>query len=369
MEIFDLANQFDLQSVVFPDFVEATKIAASARWAIFADSVEAWKKTLDPAIWLTGSVAALVPGSFVIYKWWNYRNSRLPQRLNDLLVKDEKRLRDEARLALLQAVKTPNAARNSVTPPLFAEPMLKKTIRNLNWSGWMNPFPFASPEQELKLALVEIEQRLSFCDKSRDYCKKQEALAYIVKGAIAAARAGTPGVSPEKADRDNRAALHDFNRALEINPVDIEALGYVAHQQRVLGQDEQALASYHQLAALTLNSGEQAKLVNARSYRHIGEIREKQHERTNIGLRLTTARQNLDLAYLAIPSFARGQLEHAAIREVQARLARKDDAATLPTTYYSEARSVYEAILEKDGSNQEARDGYMRTKAALRELT
>ena len=368
MEIFDLANQLDLQSVAFLDFVEATKRAASARWSVFADLVEAWKKTLDPAIWLIGSVAALVPGSFAIYKWWNYRNSRLPQRLTDLLVRDEKRLREEARLALLQAVNTPSAARESVTPPLFTVPTLKKTIRNLNWSGWMNPFPFATAEQELELALVEIEQRLAFCDKSRDNCKKQEALAYIVKGALAVARAGQTGTSPENADRYNRKALNDFSRALEIDPDDLEAIEYLAHQQRVLRQDLPAIISYQRLIMLTQNGNDTLKLITARAYRHTGEILETQFDQTGIGLRLTNARQNLDMAYAAIPSFARGQLEHAAIREVQARLARKDAATILPKTYYSEARTVYEAILEKDNSNQNAKDGCERTKAALREL-
>jgi hypothetical protein len=368
MEVFDFAHQFVLQSLVASSVWETVKQAVWTQWQPLALEIESIKKTADPAIWLVGSVLALAPGSYVLYKWWYYRDSRLPLRLQELLEKDEARLRGEARVALLSAVNAPSAARATVTPPIFAVPTLKTTIRNLNWSGWRNPFPFATAERELETALDEIEKQLAFGEQSRINCKKQQAVAFIVKGAIAAARASQINATPESTDRDNRAALYDFGRALEIEPTDIEALEYFAHQQRVLGQDGPAISSFERLISLTESTNCEAKLVTARAYRYIGEILEKQYDATRVQLRLTTAKQRLESAFEALPTVAMGQIDHAAVRELQGRLAEKDGATQLPGIRYNQARTIYEAINDKDPTNKEAINGADRMKKALQDF-
>jgi tetratricopeptide (TPR) repeat protein len=369
MELIDFVQQLDLQSFDLFRFSEGFKEVAWVKWQPIAARIEAIKTTLDPAIWLVGSVLALVPGSYAIYKWWHFRDSRLPMRLNEMLARDESRLRPDARFALLQAAKSPSAKRVSVTPPIFAAPALKSTIRNLNWSGWRNPFPFATAERELEVALNEIEKQLAFGERSRENSRKQQAVAYIVKGAIAAARAGQPGITSESAEQCNRAALYDFSRALEIDNDDVEALEYLAHQQRVLGQDGPALSSYERLINLTVAPGSEAKLVTARAHRYIGEILENQFETSRINLRLTNAKQRLDSAFDALPAVAMGQIDHAAIREIQGRLAEKVGAIQLPETRYNQALSIYMDIKDRNPKDLEAFDGFNRVKQARQNFT
>ena len=39
------------------------------RWTEFTTWFEGMRKTIEPVTWVIGSVLALVPGSFALYKW------------------------------------------------------------------------------------------------------------------------------------------------------------------------------------------------------------------------------------------------------------------------------------------------------------
>lgn len=366
MDSGDWQSQLFLQVVGDIDFWPNLKKIVWEYWEPIALRVEAIKKTLDPAIWFVGSILALVPGTYAIYKWWHYRDSRLPLRLLELLEKEDSRLSQDARSAMLQAVKTPDAARANVTAPIFAVPALKTTLRNLNWASWRSPFPFDTAEAELASALSQIEQQLLFGEKSRAHFRRQQAVAYIVKGSISSARAVSQRATPESADQDNRKALYDFNRALDINPNDSEALEYVALQQRVLRMDSQALTSYERLIGLTQAAGAEGQLVSARAHRNIGEILEKQYDESRTGLRLTDARRRLEAAYAALPQSAVGTLDEAVIREAQGRLAEKDEAAQLPSTRYNQAIGIYSEIADRNPNDKVAVDGVRRVRAAVK---
>lgn len=355
-------NSVDFQSLTVPALWQLKWDALKFWWIDVSAEFELWRRTLDPAIWLLSSLLAMVPGGFVIYKWWNYRNSRLPERLALMLAKDEVRLREHARAALLQAVENPSAARAVVSPPIFAVPALKTCIRNIGWAGWINPFPFETADKELGDAIAEIEERLKFCEKSRADCRRQEATAYLVKGAIAAARAKQKASSKELSDRLDRDALNYFLRALEIDQNDTEALEYLAHQHRILGQHDLALSSFQRLAELTKNSGGESNLTTAKAYRHIGEILEKQHESSGVLRRLEKAKDFLEKALLALPPSARGQLDHAAIYEVTGRVEEKRGTTNLPLQNYLAAFAMYNALVEKNPDALEAKLGADRMK-------
>lgn len=367
MELVELLNAPGTYNWVPSADLVALKLALTPWWEVARQTVSGWKQEFDPFIWLLGSVLAMIPGTFVIYKWWHYRNSRLPERLNELLAKEELRLR-EARSALLKVVKHPTAVRASVAAPYFVVPALKQTVRNCNWAGWLSPFPFATAERELELALVEIEHQLDFCEKSRADTRRQEATAYVVKGAIAAARASRSSVTPQDFDHHNRVALNHFMRALEIDQNDIEALEYAAHQYRILDQHELALSSYARLISLTSNGNSDLQLVAARAHRYRAEIYEKKHALTKIGARLSDAKDCLREALAMLPDGARGQIDDASIHEVLGRIEKAIGATTLPGTHFGAALSIYGEIKQKDPTNQDAIDGHARVEMELREF-
>jgi tetratricopeptide (TPR) repeat protein len=341
----------------------------SSAWSIFTADVHAWRQTLDPLIWIIASVLAIIPGSFAIYRWWFYRDSRLPERLNELIAKEEKRLH-AARAALLSAVQNPDARHAPVTPPYFFGPSFSQTVRNLGWGGWvMNPFFFTIAEQEIEVALVEIERRLHFCEQSQANCRNQEAAAYLVKGALAAARAGKERPKSGQADRWNRAALNHFGRALEIDSGDMEALEYVAHQQRILGQDSLALSSYQRLAEVTCRSARDDRIVASRAQRYRAEIYEKQYDATGIAARLTRAQACLDQALECLPHTALRDIDDAMIREVYGRVARKREQQQTPLKQWGIAQEIYSDLLARNPKNGGAAEGLLRVKFHLDEFT
>jgi hypothetical protein len=75
----------DAQFLDISAWIDFARARITEQWADFTLKVEAVRKVLDPVIWIVGSVLAIVPGSYVIYKWWYYRESRLPDRLADFL--------------------------------------------------------------------------------------------------------------------------------------------------------------------------------------------------------------------------------------------------------------------------------------------
>jgi hypothetical protein len=77
----------DLQNVDIGAIIEGFKAWLAERWGEVTSRVEAVRKILDPIVWIVGSILALVPGSFAIYKWWYYHESRLPQRLSEFLAR------------------------------------------------------------------------------------------------------------------------------------------------------------------------------------------------------------------------------------------------------------------------------------------
>ncbi len=329
--------------------------------------VQSWRDALDPFIWLVGSLLALIPGSFAAYRWWFYSKYRLPLRLEELLNQQAVQVK-EARDALLSAIEVPNAARVRVTPPLFTVPALQHSIRNLSWGGWSSPFLFSSAESEMNDALGELNQKLVFCEKRRRDCITQQATAYLVKGAIAAARATRLGNDTSEAARENRNALDYFLRAFSLNESDLEALQYVAHQHRVLKEDDLAFNAFERLAEKTVNGDSETKLMNSRANRYMAEICEKQFEETRISVRLKEAGTYLDAALESLPDVAKGQIDSAAIYEVFGRVKEKEGARKKPAEYYSKALSIYSELKNRDPSDSEAAAGFDRVDQRLREF-
>lgn len=336
----------------------------SAMWSGFAAWVATWRSTLDPAIWLASGLLALVPGSFAIYKWWHYRNSRLPTRLNELLDREETRLKS-VRKDLVKLVTKPSPEVAKVRPPLFVVEPLADLIRRLNWSRWWKPAPLKTAEAEIEIALVAVERQLHFSLRSQALCREQEATAYLLKGAIASARADASAADLAERDRQNRMALNHFSRALEIEPRNAEILEYVAHQHRVLNQLDLAKEAFRELAELTKGS-HAFRAMHYRSYLSLGSVLERQHDadKQRSGI-LAAARESFEGALNSLPADARGHLDHAEIHEGLGRVLEKLNRAMLPAKHYGSALSIYGEILLREPKNKAATAGRDRMCSAL----
>ena len=234
----------DVQLADFGLWRELARAWIIERWTELSLKVEAVRKVLDPVIWIMGSVLALVPGSYAIYKWWYYREGKLPDRLADFLKRDEMRLHT-ARNVLLRNFERPSLSK-PFAAPIFLEPSMKAAMRRLDWSGWWSWRALPSADNSLGDALKEIESQMNFWEKQHAHYKRQEAAAYLLRGAIVAGDASAEG---------HRRALGYFQKALAIDGNDIEALEYAAHQRRVLGEIDEALVNYDRLAELTDQPG------------------------------------------------------------------------------------------------------------------
>ncbi|MGO4686242.1 hypothetical protein [Hyphomicrobium sp. 2TAF46] len=322
------------------------------------------KARLDPFIWLIGSVLALVPGSFAIYKWWFYRESRMPLRLVELLKRDDDRL-DGARGALLSVIARPRSTLLDFESPIFVEHSLAATMRRLKWTSWLRPNSLSVSNEELEGALHEIEQQKKFCADRTHHYLKQEGLIHLLKGAHSAALASNFSPESQEFSDANKDALFHFNRALEIDDGDIDALEYAAHQHRILNDFDLALAGYERLEKRAAKAGSDRALTKSRALRYQGEVLEKQYDLKQARSKLDAAKAQLEAALTNLPDLERGKADHAAIYEILGRIEEKRGRTMLPGENYGAALSIYESILRRSPNDGDAKEGSERMKAAL----
>jgi hypothetical protein len=347
----------DLQNADIGTILESFKVWLAERWGEVTIRVEAVRKVLDPVVWIVGSLLALVPGSFAIYKWWYYHESRLPLRLAEFLEKEEARLHT-ARNVLLKHIERPSLAK-TFTAPIFLAPSLKEAMRNMKLARWWNVWALPSADKSLETALSEIEKQMEFWESQHAHYKRQEAAALLLRGAIAAGK-GTA--------EDNKAALGYFLKALAIDESDIEALEYAAHQRRVLGELDEALADYEQLARLTNKPGAEAAEVRIRALRYQGEIYEKKFDRDDVRRNLDKGKERLEKALDELPVEIRRELDHAAIHEVLGRIEDKRRTKNLPSDNYRAAKNIYNDLIVRKRDLAEAEAGRERVEKCLKEL-
>jgi tetratricopeptide (TPR) repeat protein len=347
----------DMQSVDVALWLELARVWVVERWADLTLKVEAVRKVLDPAIWIVGSVLALVPGSYAIYKWWYYRESRLPDRLADFLKEEDERLHT-ARNVLFRNFERPSLSK-PFDAPIFLEPSMKAAMRRLKWLNWWNWRVLPNADQNLEAALEEIESQMSFWEKQHAHYKRQEAAAYLLRGAIAAG-------GPTK--EDNKRALGYFQKALAIDDSDIEALEYAAHQRRVLGDIDDALADYDRLARLTNKPGAEFASVRIKALRYAGEMCEKKYDKERVRSNLDKAKDRLEQALDDLLAHARGELDHAAIHEVLGRVEDKRGTINLPIQNLEAAQAMYRALIVEGRGLTEAEAGLVRVSDLLRQI-
>lgn len=345
MEWGALVSLFDVQSLDFVGAWAAFLDELKRIWAEISGRVKAAREVVEPVAWVVGSILALVPGTFAIYKWIYYRRSRLPERLDDLLRDEERRLRT-ARDALLQTISRSTPLKPS-TAPIFINASLSKAMRQLGWVSWWYRRPLLVADNNLDGALSEIDEQMRFWDGQHAHYKRQQAAAYLLKGAIAVTNGDKARTASKDATAHDRRALSYFLKALEIDETDVQALEYVAHQHKVLGELDDALRYYERLVSLTSKPGVEAARARMHALRFQAEIYEQKYDKKEIGADLRRAKEFFEAALTAIPAEARGELDEAFILRGLASVEDKRGTANLPFTNCDAAERIFLDLIRR----------------------
>lgn len=335
-------------------------------WGTVSTRVENARKVVEPVMWVAGSILALVPGTVAIYKWIYYRYSRLPYRFDDMLKKEEHRFKT-ARTSLLSSFQRPTPIK-PFKAPIFVVPELAKAMRQLKWARWRNGRTLPSADTNLDAALSEITKQMEYWEKHQANYKRQQAAAYLLKGAIAAAKGQKAAAADKDGDVHHRTALTNFLQALAIDETDNEALEYAAHQHRILQETDDAKKLYSRLAELTDKPEPDSILIRMRALRYSGEMNERQYDATQVAQRLTDAKNQLDEALRIIPATARGELDHAFIHRYLASVEDKRGAVQLPLTHCNDAERIYLDLIRRKKDAAEAEAGLVDIRKLRKEI-
>jgi hypothetical protein len=204
--------------------------------------------------WIRSQLKELIAiGSLAlaIWKWWRYRENVLHRRLAEYLTEQDHRLKN-ARDDVLQAIFRPGR-RRAFNEPVFAARSLRDVLRRRRWDSKLGLRKIErNAEHKLDRALNEIDHRLGITVAALTSLRAQMASAYVLKGAIASARASQTRNPVSAMDLDAEALVH-FRTALQVHDYerDVQAKEYEAHQLRKLGHLAEAESAYEQLEAFT----------------------------------------------------------------------------------------------------------------------
>ncbi|MDX2307124.1 MAG: hypothetical protein NW216_02680 [Hyphomicrobium sp.] len=304
---------------------------------------------IDPILWVITVIFTLIPGTFAITKWWYYRESQLPARLRDVLEREDERLAAaRPKLATLAASGRLNAKVSPEPRFFFAHEQLASTLQALSLSRWW--FPLHSADAELQVALEKIIEQEQFCEKQQRSYASQKVTTYLLRGAIAAARAGQ--AQYEQRIQLHRDALGCFLAADDLEPKNPEIIAYVAHQHRELNDTQAAREKYEELVELVEDNTEWKLEYYVMALRCLAEVLERQFEETRIKARLQDATKILEQASRAIPASGRQQLEHASVCEAAGRVYEKMTELPRAEKNYKKAAAIYGELSKLERSSE-----------------
>jgi hypothetical protein len=193
------------------------------------------------------NIAALASFAFGAWKWWNSRESVLYKRLQEMLAREDLRLK-HARADVLRLISRPEPAAKAVTP-LFSVAPLRRLLRRRRWRPLLKEIGIiGSVEREIRSALKTLDRQQDIALQQIGYFHEQRASVPLLQGAISAARAEYAPNDVIRRELDT-GALASFRAAAEVNEqgFDPDAIEFTAHQLRKLGEYEQALDQYTML--------------------------------------------------------------------------------------------------------------------------
>jgi len=309
---------------------------------------------------VSGIAITLLTGAYAIYQKYYFAEFNMHNRLDEFQRRVERRLRDSNE-HIFTAVQRPSPHREFETA-IFEDKTLNRALREMKWGRRRRAY--ASLQAELK----EIEDQLKSWDMQKKTYELRKAQACLVKGAIAAARAAkTDG---EEARKANDEARDCFREAFELsNKTDVEALEYLGHQQVRLGEFDQALSTFLQLATMAqqaTRAPDGKSLLRARALKFQAEVYECRPSPNG-------SKANgvlIDAVHNALPTNA-SDLEKAEIHEMHGRVRTKLNQLNAEESYI-EARHAYQRFIRSNPSREYvriAKKGLERVDHALEQLS
>ena len=204
---------------------------------------ELLKSNWDPAKAIPIAFAAL---GFLwgVYIKWRNTGYRMLDRLEEFMEQQEKRV-DGTREELAGLVQTPGPD-IPVNIPVFSSHKLTSKLRKMNWG-----YGYAAVNNlEEATRVCENQSRLS-SDVSNEH-KRRKALAHLLLGARAASR---DIADIEKRNEARATALSHFDKALELDANDTDALEYSGMMLLDLANPAGALERFNKLVSLRQSKG------------------------------------------------------------------------------------------------------------------
>jgi tetratricopeptide (TPR) repeat protein len=297
---------------------------------------QAWSflTSVDGAKFLSAIAACvtILSGGYGLLKAYRFGERQIGNRIAEFLEKEEKRLSD-TRESLRNIVQRPNPAQTSELP-VFPQTALRRALQQMGWGRW-------KPEASIAAAADRCEQQVTLARRQALLHEREQALAHLLLGAIADARS------------DHAAAFSEFEKALELDSTDVQALEYAGLQLLKLSNPIGAAQHFQRLVEIAKELGDH--LLQARAYRHLALAHEQ------LGA-LPTANGELIAAIAAMPSNT-DPLEVALTYEQHGRVRGK-------AGYENATESLQKALVVYSGLSRtiEGQAGIERINAAIKRL-
>ena len=301
--------------------------------------------TIDRFTRVLGACGTAATAAFGVWKGLRYAERSLPQRLREFLASTDMRLLQD-RSPLLAAITEPGN-RVYANKSVFHVSALNRALGEIGFSK------FAAADELLKQALHQIDEQIATFDAQKKNMQEQKVAAHILRGSIAAARAGSNGRSVAAVDEDRGFAELEFTRALDIRPNDLDALEIRGKQRELRGNLAGAIDDFERLTGAASTAGLPVRI--ARSYRRQASVR----EREGTPAKLSEARRRLQDGLDAINSIGslnqEALLEKARIHEAYGRLQIRRDRLYVAKQQLTDAISCYKQV-SKEKARQREKD-------------
>lgn len=201
--------------------------------------------SVDGAKFLSAIAACvtILSGGYGFLKAYRYGERQIGYRLAEFLADEEKRLA-QSRHILFDIIRRPNPSSDPALST-FPKHALRRALRHMGWG-------ILGAERRITAAAIRCEQQVILAKRQTNLREKEQALSHLLLGAIADARS------------DHAAAFAEFEKVLEIDAQDVEALEYAGFQLLKLGNAIGANEYFANLVAIA--EAREDRLLAARAH-------------------------------------------------------------------------------------------------------
>jgi tetratricopeptide (TPR) repeat protein len=275
-----------------------------------------------------GALTTLLSGSWGVFKLWHFAEQRMPQRIEEFLLHNERHL-IEAGPALLRAIEAPGPQKSWRAPIAFVGP-LNDAMRKIGAGNTASAIP------DLAHSIHQLSTKRELWTKYEGQTRVQLVNAHLLRGAALAAEAGMK--SGEEARRLDIDAEHHFSQAIELDRENAEAYYFRGLQRLRLAR--RAPASEDLTTATKLSSTEPQSLVRSRANYCLGKLMDEENPNSNL------ARDRLNEAIDCMPDDLAHSEEGAEIYLYRAKIAlgRRKPDTTVAGSCLSQAEDALSGL-------------------------